>query len=61
MNLARRPAIPVTLTLNRRRRDSGPSSFAGLLPRSSGRAEMLGRSCTGLSAPQAGRGLREED
>jgi|LNFM01.1.fsa_nt_gb hypothetical protein len=61
MNLARRSAIPVTLTLNRRRRDPGPSSIAGLAPRLSGRVDMLGRSCTGLSAPRAGRGLREED
>lgn len=58
---ARRSSGPSTLALNRRLRDPNPSSGAGLRPCWSRRAGMLGRSCTGPPAPQAGGCLREED
>ena len=60
-NPARRSAGRSALRSTAARRDPGPSSFAGLKPRLSGRAGMLGRSCAGPSAPPSGRCLREED
>jgi len=58
---ARRSGGPSTLALNHRLRDPGPASCAGLWPCWSSRAGMLGRSCTGPTAPRAGGCLREED